>query len=103
MKEIEFTTEQDSPLKDIIVNYVGEKLNPENDQVNIENILDVFIEEFPEMIMAIAEENFIRGYKQAMLDIDQGTEFLSQNPDKLLEIQEELERLNKQDEPDQIH
>ena len=106
MKEIEFKTEEQesSPLKDMITNYVGEKLNPEDGNVTMDNVLDVFIEEFPEFVMVLAEENFIRGYKQAMTDVDQGAKFLSDNPDKLLEIQRELERLSEQaDEPEQLH
>jgi hypothetical protein len=102
MKEIEFTAEEQqhsSQLKDLIVSYVGEKLNPEDGQVTVDLILDVFIEEFPEIIMVLAEENFLRGYKQAMLDVDQGTQFLTDNPDKLLEIQKEIERLNTENEP----
>ena len=77
MKELEFQNEeQSSPLKDLIVNYVGEKLSPEDNQVTLEHVLDVFIQEFPEMILAIAEENFIRGYKQAMQDIETPPEAL---------------------------
>ena len=62
------TTE--NPLKQMLVNYVGEKLEPENDEVNIEMIIQVMAEEFPEMLLTIAEENFIRGYQQAIADVD---------------------------------
>lgn len=62
------TTE--NPLKQMLVNYVGEKLEPENDEVNIEMIIQVMAEEFPEMLLTIAEENFIRGYQQAITDVD---------------------------------
>ena len=31
--------------------------------------LEVFAEEFPEFVLALAEENFIRGYQQAMNDV----------------------------------
>ena len=57
-------------MKKWLVNYVGEKLNPENDEVNVEMIIQVMAEEFPEFLMPIAEENFIRGYRQAINDVD---------------------------------
>jgi len=62
------TTE--NPLKQMLVNYVGEKLEPENDEVNVEMIIQVMAEEFPEALLAVAEENFIRGYRQGIADID---------------------------------
>jgi len=57
-------------LKSWLVNYVGDKLQPENDEVNVEMIIQVMAEEFPEFLMPVAEENFIRGYQQALYDID---------------------------------
>ena len=61
-------------MKRWLVNYVGEKLNPENDEVNVEMIIQVMAEEFPEFLMPIAEENFIRGYQQAIHDVDAAEE-----------------------------
>jgi hypothetical protein len=60
----------DSELKNLIVNYVGNKTNPENDEVTIENIAEVFSEEFPELILTLAEENWINGYTQALNDVN---------------------------------
>ncbi len=60
----------DTPLKDLIVDFVGSKLNPENDEVTIEHITDVFSEEFPEFLLKMAEENWINGYTQALNDVD---------------------------------
>jgi hypothetical protein len=60
-----------NPMKAWLVNYVGDKLQPENDEVNVEMIIRVMAEEFPEFLMPLAEENFIRGYRQAMVDMDQ--------------------------------
>ena len=62
----------DSELKDLIVNYVGTKKNPENDDVTLQLVLDTFSEEFPEFVLPLAEENFIRGYNQALFDVDEG-------------------------------
>ena len=60
----------ESELKEIIVNYVGEKTNPENDEITVENIINVFAEQFPEFLLAVAEENWINGYTQALTDVD---------------------------------
>ena len=60
----------ENEMKKWLVNYVGEKLNPENDEVNVEMIIQVMAQEFPEFLMPVAEENFIRGYRQALFDVD---------------------------------
>ena len=60
-----------NPMKAWLVNYVGDKLQPEDDEVNVEMIIKVMADEFPEFLMPVAEENFIRGYRQAMVDMDQ--------------------------------
>lgn len=65
----EIVLKDDSKLKDIIVSYVGEKTNPENDEVTVERIVDVFAEEFPEFLVVLAEENWINGYTQALNDV----------------------------------
>ena len=61
-----------SALKSWLVNYVGEKTNPESGNVTVENIIDVMAEEFPEFLMVLAEENWIRGYKQGVEDSEAG-------------------------------
>ena len=60
----------ESELKNIIVNYVGKNLNPESDEITVENIIDVFAEQFPEFLLAIAEENWVNGYTQALKDTE---------------------------------
>ena len=62
----------DNLLKDMFVTYVGNKLNPKDGNVTVEMIVDVLAEEFPEFLMVVAEENFIRGYEQAIADVDAG-------------------------------
>ncbi len=59
-----------SALKDIIVDFVGNKMNPQKDEVTIELITEVFTEEFPEFLLVMAEENWINGYTQALSDMD---------------------------------
>lgn len=68
--ELKESVEKNNPLKTLFVDYVGEKKNPEDGNVTLEMIIDVLAEEFPEFVLAVAEENFIRGYKQAMVDVD---------------------------------
>ena len=57
-------------LKHYLINYTGHKLSPEDNQVTVEMIVETMAEEFPEFLMVVAEENFIRGYQQAFADID---------------------------------
>ena len=64
--------EKDNSLKEFIVDYVGEKSDPENENVTVENIIEVMANDFPEFLMAVAEENWIRGYHQALVDVDEG-------------------------------
>ncbi len=40
------------------------------EQVTVDMAVQVFAAEFPEFLMAIAEENFLRGYQQALDDIE---------------------------------
>ena len=58
----------ESELKEIIVNYVGNKINPETDEITVEDIISVFAKQFPEFLLALAEENWINGYTQALND-----------------------------------
>ena len=62
--------ETNNPLKEMFVEYVGEKLQPENGEVTVEMIVDVLADEFPDFLLVVAEENFIRGYKQAFVDME---------------------------------
>jgi len=62
--------EKENSMKEWLVTYVGEKLSPENEEVTVEMIVEVMASEFPEFVMVLAEENFIRGYQQAMVDLE---------------------------------
>ncbi len=59
-------------LKTMLVNYVGEKQSPDEDNVTVEMIVDQLANEFPEFVLAVAEENFMRGYQQALNDVEVG-------------------------------
>jgi trans-2-enoyl-CoA reductase len=68
--ENQIVKKNETALKDIIVDFVGNKINPENDEVTIQHIAQVFSEEFPELVIIMAEENWINGYTQALNDVD---------------------------------
>ena len=59
----------ETELKEIIVNYVGKVLDPDEDEITIEQVIEVFSKEFPEFLLAIAEENWVNGYTQALNDV----------------------------------
>jgi len=70
--------EPENDLKNLLVEYVGEKLNPEDQNVTVEMVIDVTAKEFPEFVFALAEENWIRGYQQALEDVDIGRDFIEE-------------------------
>ena len=68
---------EEGPLKDILVEYVGASANAE--EVTAVMIIETMAKEFPEFLMAGAEENWIRGYQQAIHDVDQGQRLLHEH------------------------
>ena len=68
----------DSELKTWLINYVGDKTEPVDGQVTVENIVEVMAEEFPDFLMVIAEENWIRGYHQGLVDVEEGKKLYEQ-------------------------
>ena len=76
----------ESELKEIIVNYVGKTINPDTEEITVEDIVDVFAEQFPEFLLALAEENWINGYTQALNDsksVSENLEASSHDTDKI--------------------
>lgn len=71
---LEEVVEPDNDLKNILIEYVGDKLelDPGADFVTLEMIVDAMAEEFPDVVLAIAEENWVRGYHQALQDVETG-------------------------------
>ena len=65
---LSMVVENDSELKDYLVGYVGTKLDSE--EVTVEMITEVMAVEFPEFMYAMAEENFLLGYKQGLDDAE---------------------------------
>ena len=68
--------EKSNELKEWLVNYVGEKQDPESGEVSVEMIIKTMAKDFPEFLLILAEENLIRGYQQAMVDIDEGEKLM---------------------------
>ncbi len=60
----------DSELKEFLVEYVGKKLNPENEEVTVNMVAEVLATDFPEFVFAFAEENFLRGYQLGLNDAE---------------------------------
>ena len=60
----------DSELKEFLVDYVGKKLNPENEEVTVNMVAEVLATDFPEFVFAFAEENFLRGYQLGLNDAE---------------------------------
>ena len=58
----------DGELKEYLVNYVGNQLEPENDEVTVHMIIQVLAAEFPELVVSIIEENYLKGYQQGLDD-----------------------------------
>jgi len=69
--------EPSTPIKEWLVNYVGNINAPEDGNVTVEMIVDTIAQEFPEFVLAVAEENWIRGYRQGLEDINAGLNWAS--------------------------
>ena len=69
---LEETVQAENPMKEWLVQYVGEKYNPDNKEITVQMIVNAMADEFPEFVLALAQENFIRGYQQALYDVDYG-------------------------------
>tara|TARA_R110002020_G_scaffold240411_5_gene453365 strand:+ start:13659 stop:13925 length:267 start_codon:yes stop_codon:yes gene_type:complete len=64
---------KESPMKEWLIDYVGEQHNPDNDEVTVGMIVETMVKEFPDFVFALAEENFLRGYEQAFTDMQSVT------------------------------
>ena len=79
LKEIVNT---DTAMKNWLVDYVGNQHDPENNEVTVEMIVETMAREFPEFLLAIAEENWVRGYHQAIDDIEAGRQALEEQDEE---------------------
>ena len=69
MEENEVVYNEDSELRKMIMEYVLSRYTYEDELVTEEMILEVLIEEIPDIIFILSEENFFRGYEQALIDL----------------------------------
>ena len=64
----------ENPLKQMLLEYVGNKYATEEDEgefeVTVQMIVDTLAHEFPEFVMIMAEENWVRGYQQGINDAE---------------------------------
>ena len=74
--------EADNDLKSLLVQHVGEKLNPEDKNVTVEMVIEVMADEFPQLVMTLAEENWIRGYEQGLDDVYVGKDLVEEKNEK---------------------
>ena len=62
----------ENPLKQMLLEYVGNKFATEKDEgefeVTVQMIVETLAHEFPEFVMIMAEENWVRGYQQGIDD-----------------------------------
>ncbi len=76
---LEQVPSNNNELKEFLVNYVGNKHNNPDDNVTVEMIVETMATDFPEFLMAVAEENWVRGYQQALNDVDHGMQLTNEN------------------------
>ena len=79
MKEQDLSTlnnevKKDNDLKEYIINYVGQREDPDDEKVTVSMVVDALAEDFPELVLCISEENWVRGYHQALTDAQYGQE-----------------------------
>ena len=72
--ELKEVVTDENELKTWLIEYVGNKHNPDDGNVTVEMIIETLAEDFPEFTMAVASENFLRGYHQALCDIQLSNE-----------------------------
>jgi len=70
--DLESPVEATTGLKELVVDYIGNRLGAE-EVITVDMAVEVFAAEFPEFLMDIAEENFLRGYEQALVDVESTT------------------------------
>mgnify|MGYP003110378267 FL=1 len=75
-KDLKKVVNKENELKEWLVDYVGNNTQPEDGNVTVEMIIETLAKDFPEFILAVAEENFIRGYSQALTDVEVGQSIL---------------------------
>tara|TARA_Y100001938_G_C7825999_1_gene298956 strand:+ start:225 stop:515 length:291 start_codon:yes stop_codon:yes gene_type:complete len=76
--ELKKTVGVENDLKNFIVEYCGGKHNPEDMNVTLEMVIETMAKDFPELVLALAEENWVRGYQQGLDDVQAGSTLMEQ-------------------------
>ena len=58
-------------LRNEIVRTAGERFLPENDEVTVDMVIQTLAEDFPEIVFAIAEENYLKGFEEGLSYYDE--------------------------------
>jgi hypothetical protein len=69
----------ETEIKSWLVEYVGNQHEPEDTNVTVGMIVETVAKEFPEFLMVVAEENFMRGYEQALNDVENYNKVIKEN------------------------
>lgn len=59
----------ETSFKKLLVDHV-KTIQKEPKNVTFQQIIEAFSDEFPEFILAMAEENWVNGYTQALKDVE---------------------------------
>ena len=78
------TVEPNNDLKNMLVEYTGNTLDPEDQNVTVEMIIEVMAKEFPEFVLALAEENWVRGYQQGLEDVNIGMKLSAELKEEIM-------------------
>tara|TARA_Y100000034_G_scaffold132484_1_gene195570 strand:- start:1901 stop:2212 length:312 start_codon:yes stop_codon:yes gene_type:complete len=73
----------ETEVKSWLVEYVGAQCEPEDSNVTVEMIVETVAKEFPEFLMVVAEENFMRGYEQALNDVESYNQVIKEHDQML--------------------
>jgi hypothetical protein len=46
-------------------------------------IIDILAKEFPELVLCVSEENWVRGYQQALTDVEEGEKLFNEGISKV--------------------
>ena len=74
--------DRETKLKEWLVNYVGQNHSPEDEKVTVDMIVETVAKKFPEFLLAVAEENWIRGYQQGINDMELGVKMSEEENEK---------------------
>ena len=85
---LEKTVESENEMREWLVHYVGDKHQPDDGNVTVAMIVEQMAEDFPEFVLAVAEENWVRGYQQGITDTHQGME-MSEQEEQSVELEDE--------------